>query len=126
MILLDTHVLLWAMDNSPRLGRTARKLMKAEVDPINISVASIWELGIKRGRGGIELPDNFLEEVEASGFQILPASAALFWDSGQLPRHHGDLFDRLIIAQALQASMAVITVDSVFAAYGVKLIDASR
>ncbi|MDB5985910.1 MAG: PilT protein domain protein [Nevskia sp.] len=125
-LLLDSQALLWAMDGSKHLGKTARALLKAQNDPVGISVASVWELAIKHARGGIDLPDDFVDKIAEAGFQILPTSPGLFWRAGHLPRHHGDPFDRLIIAQALDMALAVMTSDAIFPSYGIKVVDASR
>lgn len=124
-LLLDSHALLWAMDDSARLGAQARAALAAERDEIAISAATIWELGIKRARGGLTLPDDFVAKVVEAGFRILVADPALCWKAAHLPPHHGDPFDRLIIAQALEASMTIMTSDAIFPRYGVKVVSAS-
>jgi len=74
----------------------------------------------------IELPDDFVPKIGEAGFHLLPTSAELFWRSGHLPRHHGDPFDRLIIAQALENGLTVMTSDPIFPSYGVAVVDAGR
>lgn len=125
-LLLDSHALLWAMDDSDRLGAQARAALATERDEIAISAATIWELGIKRARGGLVLPDDFVAKVVEAGFRILVAAPSLCWKAAHLPPHHGDPFDRLIIAQALEASMTIMTSDAIFPRYGVKVVSASR
>ncbi len=125
-LLLDSQALLWAMSDSRRLGPNARALIQAQADTVSVSVASIWELAIKHSRGGIDLPGDFVEKVGEAGFEVLPASAGLCWQAAHLPPHHGDPFDRLIIAQALAGALAVMTTDAVFPQYGVAVIDAGR
>jgi len=125
-LLLDSQALLWAMEGSRRLGKAARALLNAQTAPVVVSAASVWELAIKHARGGIELPDDFVPKIGEAGFHLLPTSAELFWRSGHLPRHHGDPFDRLIIAQALENGLTVMTSDPIFPSYGVAVVDAGR
>jgi PIN domain nuclease of toxin-antitoxin system len=109
--LLDTHVLLWALDGSDRLGPAARELLLANAATAYVSAASTWELQIKRSLGKVELPDDLVARVEASGFKELVVrhrhTEAL--ESISLP--HRDPFDRMLLAQAQVEGMTFLTVD---------------
>jgi PIN domain nuclease of toxin-antitoxin system len=116
-LLLDTHLLLWALGAPSRLPRRARTLIDdAEV---YVSAASIWEIGIKAGLGKLRAdPHEVLAALQSAGFIELPVTgthAALVAD---LPPVHRDPFDRLLVAQAHAEPMHLLTNDAVLAGYG--------
>jgi PIN domain nuclease of toxin-antitoxin system len=117
--LVDTHALLWWLDDDPALPPAARA---AIADPGNeplVSAASVWEMAIKRSLGKLRVPDDLPATVLDAGFEWLFVSAAHAWDVRELPLHHRDPFDRLIVAQALRERIGIITRDRHFDAYGV-------
>ena len=125
-VLLDTHVFLWWVEGARSLPAKARA---AIVDPDNeclLSVASAWELAIKAGLGKLKLSlpvrRFVVENVAANGFRMLEIGIAHVGRIETLPPHHGDPFDRLLIAQALEEKLPVVTADPVFGKYGVKRI----
>jgi PIN domain nuclease of toxin-antitoxin system len=121
-LLVDTHALLWWLDDDPALSAPARA---AIADPANeplVSVASIWEIAIKRSLGKLEVPADLPEHVAAGGFGWLPVTAEHAWDVRALPRHHGDPFDRLLVAQTRCEEVPLVSRDERFAAYGVSVI----
>lgn len=100
ILLLDSHVLLWALHAPEKLTPTARA---AIVDPANtvfFSAGAVWELELKAAKGKLTLPPNWIDAALAAGFQELPISGADGTASACLPWHHNDPFDRLFIAQA--------------------------
>jgi PIN domain nuclease of toxin-antitoxin system len=116
-LLLDTHLLLWALSEPTRIGREGLGLIdRAEV---SISVASIWEISIKSAQGKLKInPEAILKAVEPAGFSMLSIKgehAARVFD---LDMHHNDPFDRLLVAQAQLESMTLLTNDETLAAYG--------
>jgi PIN domain nuclease of toxin-antitoxin system len=120
VVLVDTHVALWALGDPARLTARERELL---VDPAVdrcLSPVSVWEAAIKRELGRLRAPRN-LSAVLAAEFRMLEVSAPLFELAAELPRHHGDPFDRVLIAHALQDDAAVLTRNAGFAAYGVRL-----
>lgn len=123
MYLLDTHVLLWCLENSPRLKPTARQLI---VDPNNIvfvSTASVWEITLKKMLGKLNAPDNLIEVIEQTGFKPL---AITFQDATaieSLPPLHQDPFDRLLIAQAKIHRLTFLTHDAHCSAYPIQTIN---
>jgi PIN domain nuclease of toxin-antitoxin system len=118
-VLVDTHIALWALGDPARLTGDERALL---VDPAVercLSPVSVWEAAIKREAGRLRAPRN-LSAVLAAEFRMLDVSAFLLEAAAGLPRHHGDPFDRVLIAHALQDDLAVLTRDPAFAAYGVR------
>lgn len=119
-VLVDTHVALWALGEPSRLTAHERALMiDASVDRC-LSPMSVWEAAIKREAGRLRAPRN-LSAVLAAEFRMLEVTAGLLEEAAELPRHHGDPFDRVLIAHALRDDLAVATRDDAFAAYGVRL-----
>jgi PIN domain nuclease of toxin-antitoxin system len=119
-VLVDTHIALWALGDPARLTDRERALM---VDPAIdrcVSPVSVWEAAIKRQAGRLRAPRN-LSALLASEFRMLDIAAALLESAAELPRHHGDPFDRVLIAHALQDDLGVVTRDDAFAGYGVRL-----
>ena len=121
-LLLDTHALLWALDDDDELGEPARS---AIVDPRNdvfVSAISMWEISIKRSLGKLKAPEDLLSTVEASGFRELPVTFVHADQAGGLPPHHRDPFDRMLVAQAQVEGLTIVTHDSVIAKYGVRIL----
>lgn len=117
-LLLDTHVFIWAVTDSRKLKAAARQQMLA-ADQIYVSAASIWEIAIKVRLGKIEGdPERLALAIEDSGFIELPVSARHAARVVQLPLHHHDPFDRLLVAQALSEPLLLLTADEVLARYG--------
>jgi len=125
-ILIDTHVFLWWTMADPRLpSRVKTRLL----DPDNIlflSVASIWEIGIKVHRGKLHLPEKlspyFSARLAAYRIDPLPVTLEHVLETASLPAHHRDPFDRLIIAQARTEGIPLLTSDAVFQKYPVEAI----
>ena len=121
-LLLDTHILLWAMLDDPRLGMGARTAM-AGAEAIHVSAVSVWEIAIKSALGKLAVPEDLFDQALAAGVRPLPISWAHAQGVERLPAHHADPFDRLLIAQARQEGMVLVSADSKFRAYDVELID---
>lgn len=127
-LLLDTHVLLWWLAGDRKLGRRAAALIGDPANAVSVSAATAWEIAIKAGLGRIELdepPEVFLpRELQRGGFVELPVTVVHALAVRTLPRHHADPFDRLLVAQARQETMRLVTGDEIFGAYGVSTISA--
>lgn len=110
-LLLDTHVLLWLLDDSPRLGTRARDRITGSA-AVYVSAASTWELAIKSAVGKIVLPDAFGDVIERSGVRDLPVTRrhTLASDLTALP--HKDPFDMILVAQAKVEKLTFLTADT--------------
>lgn len=113
-ILLDTHVALWAITDSARLSLRARELIQTPANTLWISVASLWEITIKHALGRGDMPvsgKHALNYFEQSGYRVLSVEPAHVLAVAELPPHHQDPFDRLLVAQALSEPMRLMTHD---------------
>jgi PIN domain nuclease of toxin-antitoxin system len=123
-LLLDTHVFLWWVDDATELSRRARRVIAAPENECFLSLGSCWELAIKLSLGKLKLRQpiaQFIpEQMAANHFVLLELAFAHVARVAALPFHHRDPFDRLLVAQALEEDLAVVTADAVFAKYGVK------
>lgn len=116
-ILLDTHLLLWALLQPTKLKSRARALI--EQNEVFVSSASIWEISIKSSLGKLEAdPRIVLEALEPAGLRKLSISAEHAAKLFELPPHHRDPFDRLLLAQALCEPLTLLTDDDVLGQYG--------
>ena len=119
-VLLDTHVLLWAVLDDPRLSAGQREAIAA--GEVWLSAASVWEIGIKRAIGKLEVPDAIFAIAADAGCQPLPIAWAHAEAAAALPPHHADPFDRMLIAQARCEGLRLASSDARMAAYDVALI----
>jgi PIN domain nuclease of toxin-antitoxin system len=125
-LLLDTHVALWAITDSPRLPKKAREMIESPRSSVWISAATVWEIAIKHGLGRGDMPvssKDALQYFRDSGYRLLaiePEHAAAVED---LPAHHGDPFDRILVAQALVEPMRLITHDPMVVRYSDTIIE---
>ena len=119
-LLLDTHVLLWWLQDDPRLGARTRQTIADRGDPVAASAASVWEIGIKRATGRLEAPAEIGSIIEAEGFEPLPITFAHATEAGALPRYHADPFDRMLVAQARTEGLILVTADPKIARYDVR------
>lgn len=120
-LLIDTHVLIWALSDSRRLSRQAAGLLTDGSNEALVSAGSAYEIEFKRSRSEelARLPADLHDAAEAVGLSWLPISPAHAVMAGRLPRLHGDPFDRIIVAQALMENATVLTCDALIAPYGV-------
>ncbi len=121
-LLLDTHVLLWALQAPERLSAEARARINDGSKQVFFSAASVWELTIKAFRGKLDLAPDFLKAAEQTGFSEQSIRNTHGWMVRDLPRIHGDPFDRILIAQAQMERLTLITRDHLFARYGLTVI----
>jgi PIN domain nuclease of toxin-antitoxin system len=123
-LLLDTHCLLWLLNNAPELTPTARRLI-ANAEAVFFSDASIWELGLKWRKGKINVqPRQIAEAAIASGLQALPIELAAILISSELRTEDGGPFDRLLYAQAKHAKFKLLTVDEKIPKFGAAVVRA--
>ena len=116
-ILLDTHLLLWAVADPRKLPPGARSRIDAA--EVYVSAVSIWEVSIKAALGKLSAdPAELLAEVEPAGFILLPVSGEHAAAVARLPAVHTDPFDRMLVAQAKTEPLLLLTNDSILAGYG--------
>jgi PIN domain nuclease of toxin-antitoxin system len=120
-ILLDTHLFLWTLDDSPKLSRQARELMTASGNECFVSAVSFWEIAIKAALRRRDFRLNtagLIAAADAAGLKHVPFVAAHAVHVARLPRHHPDPFDRALIAQAVLEPLTLLTHDATLERYG--------
>lgn len=122
-LLLDTHVLVWWLDDAP-IEREARAAIENAKNPVCVSAASTWELGIKIGLGKLTPPEHLAYRLGEERFTALPVSIEHGLRVGELPLHHKDPFDRLLVAQAQLEGLTIVTRDPRIALYDVETLAA--
>jgi PIN domain nuclease of toxin-antitoxin system len=121
-ILLDTHIYLWWLQDNRKLSKKARDIINNSTE-IYVSSASLWEAAIKIDLGKLDADINALTtHIESSGFSELPVNTNHVLQLAQLPNHHRDPFDRMLIAQAMCEPLRLLTADKHLAIYS-DLID---
>jgi PIN domain nuclease of toxin-antitoxin system len=123
-LLLDTHTLLWWLKNDPQLGEKAREYIADAGNQVYVSAVSNWEISIKKAINKLEAPNDMDSIIENRGFLKLPVSNFHGDMAGELPFHHKDPFDRMLIAQAQCESLVIVSKDGLFSNYSVQLINA--
>jgi PIN domain nuclease of toxin-antitoxin system len=122
ILLLDTHTLIWALEDSPRLSPTARDLIQDTANVVLASSTSAWEITIKKALGRLTAPDDLEVVVEAAGFSKRAVTFADALRVGNLPLHHKDPFDRMLVAQALVDGASIVSCDPLIAQYAVPIV----
>ena len=124
--LLDTSVWLWSVGPTERLNKKARELLADGQHELYLSVASTWEISIKAALGKLHMPEplgRYLpKRLAEQGIQALPILQHHALGVHELPPHHNDPFDRLLISQARAEEMVILTADRMFAQYPVKIV----
>ena len=116
-LLLDTRLVLWAMQDSAQLSAAARREMRA-ADAVYVSAASLWEISIKSSLGKLSIDiDDLEDKLEEAGFLPLPIVARHAAQLHKLPMHHRDPFDRMLVAQAIVEPLRLLTRDAALSAY---------
>jgi PIN domain nuclease of toxin-antitoxin system len=124
-LLLDTHVALWAITDSPKLQKKARELIESPRSTVWISAATVWEIAIKHGLGRGDMPvsgQRALRYFQESGYRFLPVEPEHVAAVEDLSEHHADPFDRILVAQALVEPMRLMTHDPLVARYSDTII----
>ncbi len=123
-LLLDTHVLLWWLANDATLGAEARSRISNPDSAVYVSAATVWEMSIKKALGKLESPSDLLYRIGSNRFEPLSITASHAQAAGALPRHHDDPFDRMLVAQAMQENLTLLSRDPRMAPYGVDILHA--
>jgi PIN domain nuclease of toxin-antitoxin system len=121
-LLLDTQVYLWwILDDRRRLNAETRKLIASPGNQVYVSAASIWEIAIKRSIGKIDCAVNVADEIEKNDFRALSITVEHAHAAGNLPPHHRDPFDRMLVAQSLAEGLKLVTADFILRDYKIAL-----
>ena len=113
-LLLDTHTLIWFFESDSRLSSTAKALIENPSNQNFFSVASVWEIVIKQNLGKLNLSrplDQILNHIQKNGIELVSINAEQALKVGELPLHHRDPFDRLLIAQSLILGYSIVSKD---------------
>ena len=125
-VILDSHALIWYVDQDKFLSRTSHAAISDPANDLLLSAGSIWEIGIKIGLGKLRLNQPFKDWMNQAisdlNVTILPLSVDYVDAQSNLPKHHGDPFDRLIVAQAIVEQVPVVSADPNLDAYGITRI----
>lgn len=124
-LLVDSRVLLWWLQADPRLAATVAEAMEDGDNALYLSAASVWELSIKQSIGKLRVDVDLRSHAIEQGFIELPLTGAHATAIRDLPFHHKDPFDRMLVAQATVEGLTLVTADDALAAYGVPLLSAS-
>ena len=125
-LLLDTHIFIWWDSNPDQLSVQARSLCEDANNTLLLSLASVWEMQIKSQLGKLTfhrpLADSISSQQQTNGLEVLPIELGHLFALSQLPQHHKDPFDRLLIAQARVEQITLLSADSVFQQYPVVVL----
>lgn len=123
-LLLDTHVVLWELSGARTVGPRARAAIE-DASELLFSVVSYAEIGVKVSVGKLTVPPALPREIAKSGLRTLPLTAADGLAVAELPLHHRDPFDRLLLAQAAREGLTLVSADARMRAYDVSIVDAA-
>ena len=116
--------MIWAIGRSARLRATTRAAIEDQANEVVVSSACVWEASIKISNGKLSIPMDLADALEESGFARLHITHEHAIAAGSLPRHHGDPFDRMLVAQAQLEGLTLVTADRGLAVYDVALLPA--
>lgn len=123
-LLLDTHALLWWLDDNPTLSVEAREAIADGSNLVFVSAVVIWEIRIKQALGKLTLPPDFRAVLNRQAFDNLALTVDHAHRLAELPPHHRDPFDRMLVAQAMAESLTIVTCDPDIARYRVRILRA--
>jgi PIN domain nuclease of toxin-antitoxin system len=121
-LLLDTHVLLWWLDDAPNLLPTVREAISEPRNRVYVSAVSGWEIVVKRSLGKLDIPEDWAEVLLEEPFLRLPITWEHAIEVGRLPDLHRDPFDRLLLAQAQKEDLVLVTHDEAILQYPVRTL----
>lgn len=121
-LLVDSHALVWWLENDKRLSARAREAIENEDNLAFFSSASIWELAVKQVKGKLKLPPALSQALLDEGFAEIPVGSVHALAAAALPPHHDDPFDRMLVAQAQSGGLTIVTRDARIAAYDVPVL----
>ena len=124
-VLLDTHTFIWYIEGNAKLTQKARDVIEVSGDKIYLSIISLWEIAIKTGKKQLTLQNEFddlLDVLHSLEIEILTITFADTQIYKNLPLHHGDPFDRMIISQAINNGLTIIGCDQSFNDYPIQIL----
>jgi PIN domain nuclease of toxin-antitoxin system len=129
-VLLDTHVLIWWIENNRRLGKRAKAIIADDRTNVWISAATVWEISVKAAANRLDVHASFVDqlstELSRSGFRPLAIGFEHAFAVRKLPLLHADPFDRMLVAQALCEGLTLVTADTILPRYHIPILDASE
>jgi PIN domain nuclease of toxin-antitoxin system len=123
-LLLDTHVFLWWMTDSKRLGKDVKGMIADADNYVAVSAVTVWEITIKQAVGKLDATGDIPSVLRDNGFDPFPITVDHAALAGSLPLHHTDPFDRMLVAQSMLDDFALVTRDRHLSAYGVRIVTA--
>jgi PIN domain nuclease of toxin-antitoxin system len=124
ILLLDAHALLWWLADDPQLDSAAVRSIADPANDVLVSAATVWEIEVKRVAGRLRTPIELLDSIRETGMDTLPVTALDAVTAAGLPMHHGDPFDRMLVAQAQRLDALIVSRDRVLHAYEVNVLPA--
>lgn len=121
-LLIDTQAFLWWMSGSSRLSSGAEEAISDAANDVLFSIASAWEISIKRALGKLKAPEDLAGAIEAESFDLLGIELSHIAALDHLEQHHRDPFDRMLIAQSLVERATLVTSDPIFQRYGAAIL----
>lgn len=121
-LLLDTHVLLWWLDEAERLSSKARNAIIEPDNLVYLSAVVVWECRIKQALGKLKLPPQFEEVLSAESFSTLDVTTAHAHGIAELPPLHRDPFDRMLVSQAHLERLTLVTADDILRSYPISTL----
>jgi PIN domain nuclease of toxin-antitoxin system len=123
-LLLDSHVMVWFVAADPVLAADVAAAIRDDANSAVVSVASVWELEIKRAKGLLAVPHDAGARLNTAGFDLLDVTLTHVVRAAELPAHHRDPFDRMLVAQAQTEQLTLVTADAALERYDVPLMPA--
>jgi len=124
-LLIDTHAVIWFITKDSRLPDTTLRLIESPDNNCFVSIASLWEMAIKFSLGRLNLNaelDKVFNIISETGFELLPITTTQILLNAELPFHHSDPFDRILIAQAIAENLKIVSKDGQFQNYPINLV----
>jgi PIN domain nuclease of toxin-antitoxin system len=121
-LLLDTHAAIWLLSSDARISEDAVDHFAEETNEVLLSATSVFEIAVKRALGKLEAPTDLVEQMEIVGVRTLPITVEHAAAVEDLPPHHRDPFDRLLVAQATVERAAILSADPALRRYDVNVL----
>lgn len=124
-VLLDTHTFIWYIEGNTSLTEKAKETIEFSADNVYLSIISLWEIAIKTGKNKLSMQneyDNLLDVLNSLNIEILPITFVDTQIYKNLPLHHGDPFDRMIISQAISNNLTIVGYDQLFNDYPIQIL----